>query len=94
MKACQELYALRVVEYGEENEYTIYAGITYAIYLRKTNRGSSEELGDPNHGLHHKGLGGGIKGTLTKLLARCMQILGSHHNCTKNVESELERFNL
>lgn len=67
MKACQELYALRVVEYGEENEYTIYAGITYAIYLRKTNRGSSEELGDPNHGLHHKGLGGGRQWNVDKV---------------------------
>jgi hypothetical protein len=35
MKAHQELYELRIAEDGEENEYTIDAGIDYAVYLRK-----------------------------------------------------------
>jgi hypothetical protein len=39
VKASQELYELRIAELGEENEYTIEAGKTYAIYLRKANRG-------------------------------------------------------
>jgi hypothetical protein len=38
MKAHQELYELRIAEYGEENEYTIDAGNDYAIYLRQANR--------------------------------------------------------
>jgi hypothetical protein len=39
MKANKELYELRIAEDGEENEYTIDAGIDYAINLRKANRG-------------------------------------------------------
>jgi hypothetical protein len=38
-KASQELYELRIAKHGEENEYTIDAGIDYAVYLRKANRG-------------------------------------------------------
>jgi hypothetical protein len=37
LKASQELYELRVAEFGEENEYTIDAGTDYAIYLQKAN---------------------------------------------------------
>jgi hypothetical protein len=39
LKASQELYELRVAEFGEEDEYTIRAGKHYAINLRKANRG-------------------------------------------------------
>jgi hypothetical protein len=39
MKAHQELYELRIAEDGEENEYTIDAGIDYAVYLRKASLG-------------------------------------------------------
>jgi hypothetical protein len=39
LKASQELYELRVAEWGEEHEYTIIDGIDYAVYLRKSNRG-------------------------------------------------------
>jgi hypothetical protein len=39
IKASQELYELRVAEYGEECEFTIHAGRNYAIDLRKANRG-------------------------------------------------------
>jgi hypothetical protein len=38
MKAHQELYELRIAEYGEESEYTIDAGKKYALRLRKANR--------------------------------------------------------
>jgi hypothetical protein len=38
MKASQELYELRVAKSGEENEYTIDAGKTYALRLQKANR--------------------------------------------------------
>jgi hypothetical protein len=37
LKASQEIYKLRIAEYGEENEYTILAGKNYAIDLRKAN---------------------------------------------------------
>jgi hypothetical protein len=37
-KASQELYEFRVAEFGKEHEYTIDAGIDYAVYLRKANR--------------------------------------------------------
>jgi len=39
VKASQELYELRIAEYGEENEYTIDAGRKYAIELLNANRG-------------------------------------------------------
>ena len=39
LKASQELYELRIAEWGEEHECTINAGIDYAINLRKANRG-------------------------------------------------------
>ena len=39
VKASQELYETRVAEYGYEDDYTIDAGIDYAINLRKANRG-------------------------------------------------------
>jgi hypothetical protein len=38
LKASQELYELRIAEDGEENEYTIDAGKSYAIDLQKYNR--------------------------------------------------------
>jgi hypothetical protein len=38
LKVSQELYYLRVATLGEENEYTIQAGIDYAVNLRKANR--------------------------------------------------------
>ena len=38
MKACQELYELRVAELGEESEYTIRAGARYAGKLQDANR--------------------------------------------------------
>jgi hypothetical protein len=38
LKVSQELYELRIAEYGEENELTIHAGIDYAIDLQKANR--------------------------------------------------------
>jgi hypothetical protein len=39
LKASQEIYKIRIAEYGEGNEYTIRAGNNYAIDLRKANRG-------------------------------------------------------
>ena len=39
MKASQELYELRIAEYGEENEYTIKSGKIYARRLQNANRG-------------------------------------------------------
>jgi hypothetical protein len=39
LKASQELYELRVTEFGEENDYTIIAGKIYANDLRKARRG-------------------------------------------------------
>jgi hypothetical protein len=38
LKACQELYELRIAELGEESEYTIRAGENYAIELQRANR--------------------------------------------------------
>jgi hypothetical protein len=38
LKANQELYEIRVAKYGDEHEYTILAGINYAIDLNKANR--------------------------------------------------------
>jgi hypothetical protein len=38
LKASQELYELRVAEWGEENEYTIKSGKNYAINLQKADR--------------------------------------------------------
>jgi hypothetical protein len=73
LKASQEVYKLRIAEYGEGNEYTIRAGNNYAIDLRKANRGDeAREL-------------------LTKLLATSTQVLGSHHNITKEVESQCSK---
>ena len=73
LKASQEIYKLRIAEYGEGNEYTIRAGNNYAIDLRKANRGDeAREL-------------------LTKLLATSKQVLGSHHNITKEVESQCSK---
>jgi hypothetical protein len=41
----QELYELRVSKYGEENEYTIGAGQSYAVNLQKANRrGEARDL--------------------------------------------------
>ena len=39
LKASQELYELRVSKSGEEHEFTIDAGIDYAIRLQKVDRG-------------------------------------------------------
>ena len=39
LKASQELYELRVAEWGEEHEYTIKSGKNYAVNLQKANRG-------------------------------------------------------
>ena len=39
LKACQELYELRVAEYGENDEQTIISGKIYAINLQKASRG-------------------------------------------------------
>jgi hypothetical protein len=73
VKTSQELYELRVAEFGEENEMTLDAGRQYAIDLRKANRKTeAREL-------------------LTKLLVTSKQVLGSHHNTTKKVESELKK---
>jgi hypothetical protein len=38
MKVSQEMYELRIAEWGEENEYTINAGKNYADILQKFNR--------------------------------------------------------
>jgi hypothetical protein len=38
LKASQELYELRIAEWGEEHESTIISGKNYAINLRKANR--------------------------------------------------------
>jgi hypothetical protein len=38
MRASQELYELRIAEYGEEHYYTINAGKNYADILQKSNR--------------------------------------------------------
>ena len=74
LKTSQELYELRVAKHGEENEYTIRAGKSYAIELQEANRRKeAREL-------------------LTKLLATSKQVLGSHHNVTKEVELDLEQF--
>jgi hypothetical protein len=73
MKASQELYEIRVAELGEENEYTIIAGMSYAINLHKANRG------------------GEAMELLTKLLATSKQVLGPHHNITKEVKKALDK---
>jgi hypothetical protein len=74
LKVTQELYELRVAEYGEDDGDTIHTGSIYASNLQKANRGDeAREL-------------------LTKLLATSKQVLGPHHNTTKGVASELERF--
>jgi hypothetical protein len=39
LKASQEVYELRIAEYGEESEYTIIAGKSYALRLQKSNHG-------------------------------------------------------
>jgi hypothetical protein len=39
LKASQSVYELRAAKFGEENGYTIEAGITYAGHLQKVNRG-------------------------------------------------------
>jgi hypothetical protein len=44
LKSTQELYELRVAEFGEENENTIRAGRNYALRLQKANR--REEQGN------------------------------------------------
>ena len=73
LTANREVYELRVAELGEENEYTIEAGVDYARDLHNANRGKeAREL-------------------LIKLLATSKQVLGSHHNMTKEVELELQR---
>jgi hypothetical protein len=73
LTANQEVYELRVAELGEENEYTIDAGVDYARDLHNANRRKeAREL-------------------LIKLLATSKQVLGSHHNMTKEVELELQR---
>jgi hypothetical protein len=75
LKASQELYEVRIAEYGDEHYYTIDAGKIYALRLQKANRGvEAREL-------------------LTKLLVTSKQVLGPHHNMTKEVESELEEVN-
>jgi hypothetical protein len=75
LKVSQELYELRIAEYGDEHYYTIDAGKIYALRLQKANRGvEAREL-------------------LTKLLVTSKQVLGPHHNMTKEVESELEEVN-
>ena len=38
LKASQELYEMRIAEYGEESEYTIDAGKSYALRLQRANR--------------------------------------------------------
>ena len=73
LKASQELYEIRVAEFGEENEYTIISGKNYAIDLHKAKRrGEAMEL-------------------LTKLLATSKQVLGPHHNITKEVKMALDK---
>ena len=44
LKASQELYEMRIAEYGEESEYTIDAGIIYALRLQTAN--CREEAGE------------------------------------------------
>jgi hypothetical protein len=73
MKASQELYELRIAEYGEENEYTIKSGKIYALRLQKSNRGDE------------------ARDLLTKLHATSKQVLGHHHNITKDIESKLKQ---
>jgi tetratricopeptide (TPR) repeat protein len=38
LKVSQEVYELRIAKFGEESEYTITAGIDYAINLQKSDR--------------------------------------------------------
>jgi hypothetical protein len=38
MEASQDLYELRIAEFGEEHYYTIDAGKSYALHLQKANR--------------------------------------------------------
>ena len=72
LKVSQELYELRIAEYGDEHYYTIDAGKIYALRLQKANCGvEAREL-------------------LMKLLLTSKQVLGPHHNITKEIESELE----
>jgi hypothetical protein len=73
LKTSQEVYKLRVAKIGEEHEYTIDAGRSYAIELLNANRGDE------------------ARALLTKLLITSKQVLGSHHNVTKDVESELKK---
>ena len=39
MKASQELYELRIAEYGEDDKFSIIAGKIYAMNLQDANRG-------------------------------------------------------
>jgi hypothetical protein len=72
LKASQEIYKLRIAEYGEGSELAIDAGRIYAVHLHNANRwNEAREL-------------------LTKLLATSKQVLGFHHNITKEVASALE----
>ena len=66
------MYELRVTKFGEENEFTIMWGKSYAINLQKANHG------------------GEARELLTKLLAVSKQVLGPHHNTTKEVTSVLK----
>ena len=71
LKTSRELYEIRIAEYGEESEYTIFAGKNYAIDLQNANRGDeAREL-------------------LMKLLATSKQVLGPHHNVTKDIENTI-----
>jgi radical SAM protein with 4Fe4S-binding SPASM domain len=75
LKASRDLYELRIAKDGEGNEFTIQAGVDYALHLQKANRGGeASEL-------------------LLKLLASSKQVLGPHHNATKEVESALQLAN-
>jgi hypothetical protein len=72
LETSREFYEVRVAQLGEESEYTIRAGRSYAIDLQNANRGDeAREL-------------------LIKLLATSKQVLGSHHNVTKGIESRLQ----
>jgi hypothetical protein len=75
MKTHHELYELRIAEHGRENDYTIDAGIDYAVYLRKASLGedarelltkllvTSKQVLGPHHNTTKK-----VESELTKIV--------------------------
>ena len=86
LRASQELYEMRIAEFGDEHYYTIDAGIDYAIYLQKSNRreearellmkllATSKQVFGSDH-------------NITKSVARAQLINALMHNVPNTAES-------